>query len=549
MATTADIVSLQTQIDALTATLTVLTTPGDPGEPLNTGDTAWMLCSTALVLFMTMPGLALYYSGMVREKNMLACTMQVFTICCLVTFLWLVFGYSLSFGPAIVNMDAATGLPVKTTELWGDGSRLWLQGLSIGTYHFMAPTIPESVFCTYQLTFAIITCALICGSFADRMKFIPMIIFITVWHLAVYCPLAHANWHPSGLMKNIGVLDYAGGNVVHICSGASGLATVLVVGNRRGFGKERFEPHNILLTFMGMSMLWVGWFGFNAGSALGANFNAGYAMLATQIATSVAALMWLLTEWAIRKKPSVLGMISGAIAGLVCITPAAGYVDMTGAFFIGFFGGPLCYAGAQLKHMVGFDDALDAFGVHAIGGIVGGIATAFFANPKVNVFGTPSPFLFDYAKKQKLTVPYVGSTAYDGYVDPNDATIIYKYGPYSKVKGVYYGNMQEGGFQLGAQVAGILFAFFWAFTFTLVICKVIDLTIGMRVSEEDEEMGLDSSIHGETNTGKQIMKGEYDVNSSAHGGIGGASFDPMHPTVQSWGVAPNMTASAGDQLA
>lgn len=287
--------------------------------------------------------------------------MQIFTIACLVTFLWLIFGYSLAFSPAQPNGHK--------NEVYGNADRLWLQGMMINTAHSLAPTIPEALFCAYQLTFAIITAGLICGAFADRMKYHSMIIFITFWHLIVYCPLAHSNWHPSGWMYQLGVLDFAGGNVVHICSGVSGLAAVMVIGNRKGFGSERFEPHNILITFMGMSMLWVGWYGFNAGSAYAANSRAAYALLATQIATSVSSLMWMFTEWGVRKQPSILGMINGAIAGLVCITPAAGYVDMTGAFFIGFFGGPLCYLGAQLKHYLGFDDALDAFGVHAIGGI------------------------------------------------------------------------------------------------------------------------------------------------------------------------------------
>jgi Amt family ammonium transporter len=419
---------------------------------------------------------------MVREKNVLACTMQVFTICSLITVLWMVFGYSLSFAPAFPNGH--------TMEVFGNADRLWLRGMTLRTFHYLAPTIPESVFCTYQLTFAIITAGLICGSFADRMKFLPMIVFITLWHLCVYCPIAHANWHPQGFMKNLGVLDYAGGNVVHICSGASGLATVAVVGNRKGFGKERFEPHNILLSFMGMSMLWVGWFGFNAGSAGGANFNAGYAMLATQIATSVASLTWLMTEWVIRKKPSVMGMISGAVAGLVCITPCSGYVDMTGAFFIGFFGGPLCYLGAQLKHYLGYDDALDAFGVHAIGGIVGGIANGFFATDQVNPFPAPTPFQYNWAVKNKAT-----TTDPSGYAAPDGNTYIY--GPFMPPKGVYYGNTVVGGYQLASQLCGICFAVGWSFAWTYVICKLVDVTLGLRVSEADELEGLDTSIHGE----------------------------------------------------
>ena len=253
---------------------------------------------------------------------------------------------------------------------------------------------------------------------------------------------------------------------MHICSGVSGLATVLVIGNRKGFGKERFEPHNILVTFIGMSMLWVGWYGFNAGSAYGANQNACYALLATQIATSVSALMWMFTEWIVRKQPSTLGMINGALAGLVCITPAAGYVDMTGAFFIGFVGGPLCYFGAHLKYHFGFDDALDAFGVNAIGGIVGGLATGFFATDKVAV-----PFM--YGDRAGLAI-----------------------------NGVFYGNFGSGCYQLGIQIVGIIFTIGWSFSFSYVILQIIDNTIGLRVCRGAEELGLDYSIHSESNIGQ-----------------------------------------------
>ena len=383
--------------------------------------------------------------------------MQVFTICCLITFLWLVFGYSLSFSPAARNGPSDEVFH----EVYGNGDRLRLRGMMMRTTHMLAPTIPEALFCAYQLAFAIITAGLICGSFADRMKYHSMIIFITLWHIGVYCPLAHSNWHPHGWLYQLGVLDFAGGNVVHICSGVSGLAAVLVIGNRKGFGKERFEPHNILVTFMGMSMLWVGWYGFNAGSAYGANQNACYALLATQISTSVSALMWMFTEWGVRKQPSILGMINGAVAGLVCITPAAGFVDMTGAFFIGFFGGPLCYLGAQLKHYLGLDDALDAFGVHAIGGIVGGIAVAFFATDKV---GLP----FSYGK-------HAGEP----------------------ILGIYYSGINVGGRQLAIQLVGITYAIGWSFIVSYAILQAIDKTIGLRVSSADEVTGLDSSIHGE----------------------------------------------------
>eukprot|EP01035_Chromulina_nebulosa_P027607 gene27607-36331_t len=295
------------------------------GPDFSPGDTAWMLTSTALVLFMTMPGLALFYSGMVRSKNVLATVMQSFAITCLITFLWLCYGYSIAFGP--VSASNTTPHPV-----YGSGDRTWLNGMTVYTVHQLAPTIPESVFCMYQLTFAIITAALITGSFADRMRF------------------AHSVWHPQGFLFQSGALDFAGGDVVHICSGVSGLTSAIYLGHRKGYGKAKFEPSNILITFIGMSMLWVGWFGFNAGSAGAANGRAGMAMLVTQISTAVASLSWMGTEWIVRGQPSVAGMASGAIAGLVVITPMSGYVDQTGAFIGGLLGGPWCYFGAQIKH-------------------------------------------------------------------------------------------------------------------------------------------------------------------------------------------------------
>jgi Amt family ammonium transporter len=310
----------------------------------------------------------------------------------------------------------------------------------------------------FQLTFAIITPALICGSIADRMKYWPMMLFIALWDLAVYCPIAHCNFYKYGLMARFGTLDFAGGNVVHISSGTAGLVAALILGNRKGWKPRDYDshpPHNILLTYMGMSMLWVGWYGFNAGSAVAANDLAGNAMLGTQIATSTAALSWMLTECCFRKKPSVLGMVNGAIAGLVAITPACGYVDMTGAFFTGLFGGFFCYFGAQLKHRVfKIDDALDAFGVHAIGGIVGGVCVGFFASEQVT-------------------------------------------GSY-EVQGVYYSSRWVGLNQLAKQVAGICFALTWSAIGSFIILKGIDVTIGLRVSEEEEDSGLDSSLHGET---------------------------------------------------
>ena len=353
---------------------------------LNSGDTAWMLTSTALVLFMSIPGLALYYGGMTREKNVLSTTMQTFTIACLVTVTWICFGYSLAFSPSVPATRSDEALK-NDFSVYGDASRFWLQGMHLDSYHINAPTVPEAVYCAYQLCFAIISSALICGSFAERMEYRALCLFTIIWHITVHCPLAHAVWHPDGFLYQSGALDYAGGCVIHIASGVSGLVCAVYLGKRTGWHpkSEEFEPHNILLSLVGASMLWVGWFGFNAGSANGANERAGYAILMTQIATATAALAWILTDWFYSKHPSVLGIISGAISGLVAITPASGYVDVNGAFFIGLLAGPLCYGGAQLKHYLGYDDSLDAFGVHAIGGIVGSLLTGFFVTSAVQI--------------------------------------------------------------------------------------------------------------------------------------------------------------------
>ena len=279
--------------------------------------------------------------------------MQSFSVCCAVSIAWMFFGYSLAFMP---------GSPV-----FGDYSRFFLINLDLYSSHPNAPTVPETVYCTFQLGFAVITAALACGSSADRMKFISMIIFIVLWHLLSYCPIAHACWTSEGFLASAGVLDYAGGNVVHIGAGMAGLVSSLMVGKRRGFGQKKFIPSNILYTITGACFLWVGWFGFNAGSASGANAQAGLAMITTQIATATAAFSWIIMEYIVTRQPTVLGMINGAVAGLVAITPAAGFVDCTGAFFIGLLSGPVCYYGVRLKRYVGSDDALDAFGLHAIG--------------------------------------------------------------------------------------------------------------------------------------------------------------------------------------
>ncbi|MEE8623528.1 MAG: ammonium transporter, partial [Alphaproteobacteria bacterium] len=383
------------------------------------------------VLVMTIPGVALLYGGMVRKKNVLATTMQVFAICCLVSVLWMIVGYSLAF--------------TEGTAYLGGLSRVLLRGMGVDA---LSGTIPESVFMTFQMTFAIITPALIVGSFADRMKFSALLWFIGAWAIVVYAPIAHWVWGPGGFLGAAGVLDFAGGTVVHINAGIAGLVGALVLGKRLGYGVEFLAPHNLVLSLIGASLLWVGWFGFNAGSALAANGNAGMAMAVTQIATATAALSWMFAEWLFRGTPSVLGIISGAIAGLVAITPASGYVDPTGALAIGGVAGVACYwASTVLKPRLGYDDSLDVFGIHAVGGIVGATLTGVFA------------------------VEAIGGT-----------------------KGALEGNVG----QILLQLYGIGVTIAYCAVATFIILKVVDLVIGLRTSEEVERDGLDQSLHGET---------------------------------------------------
>ena len=407
-------------------------TPAFAQDALDTGDTAWMLTSTVLVLLMTIPGLALFYGGMVRKKNVLTTVMQSFAITCLMTILWMVAGYSLAF---------TDGDSVNT---WIGGlDKAFFAGVSVDS---MSGTIPESVFITFQMTFAIITPALIAGAFADRMKFSAMLLFLAAWSLIVYAPITHWVWG-GGFLGEEGVLDFAGGTVVHINAGVAGLVAALVLGKRRGYGTENMAPHNLVLSLIGASLLWVGWFGFNAGSAVGANGTAGMAMLVTQIAAAAAALSWMTVEWIVRGKPSVLGIISGAVGGLVAITPAAGFVDPVGALVIGIAGGGACYWGAaKLKVMLGYDDSLDAFGVHGIGGIVGALLTGVFAVEAIG--GTP---------------------------------------------GVFEGNTG----QLWTQFVGILVTIVWSAVATFVILKIVQMLIGLRVDDEAEIEGLDINLHGE----------------------------------------------------
>ncbi|MGN7614409.1 ammonium transporter, partial [Magnetococcales bacterium HHB-1] len=338
-------------------------------DSLDKGDTAWMLVATALVLFMTIPGLSLFYAGMVRVKNVLSVLMQCFAITAIMTLLWFVYGYSLAFddGGALNNWIGGSG-------------KILLDGVGVDA---LSGSIPETVFVTFQMTFAIITPALIVGAFAERMKFSSMLVFLVAWVTLVYLPVCHWVWG-GGWMSKDGVLDFAGGTVVHINAGVAGLVTALVLGKRKGFPTTAMPPHSLPLTVMGAGMLWVGWFGFNAGSAVAADGAAGMAMLVTQIAAAAAAVAWMLVEWIVHKKPSALGLVTGAVGGLVAITPASGFVTPMGALIIGLVSGVICFFGATtLKRVAGYDDSLDAFGVHGIGGIVGAILTGVFAAPSL----------------------------------------------------------------------------------------------------------------------------------------------------------------------
>jgi len=418
---------------------------GDEAK-VDTGDAAWMLVSTALVLMMTVPGVALFYAGMVRKKNVLATMMQSFSICALVTVLWMVAGYSLAFGEG---------------NAWiGDFSRFFLGGLAenwdkpftLGSGDAaVATTIPESVFLTFQMTFAVITAALITGAVADRMKFSALLLFIGLWTLLVYSPVAHWVWHPNGWIFSLGALDFAGGTVVHINAGVAGLVAAIVLGKRVGYGSDNLSPYNLGFAVIGAALLWVGWFGFNAGSALGSSGGrAGMAMLVTQIAAAAAVLSWLAAEWIGKGKPSVLGAISGAVSGLVAITPAAGFVLPGSALIIGLVAGVAGYWGATaLKRALKYDDSLDAFGVHGVCGIVGALLVGFLA-----------------------------------------------YGPLSATTAVPEG-LSGGMEQFIKQVIAVAATMVFTAIATWILLKVTDVIIGLRVTEEEEREGLDVALHGE----------------------------------------------------
>ncbi|HVI51023.1 MAG TPA: ammonium transporter [Candidatus Sulfotelmatobacter sp.] len=407
-----------------------------PVLKLDSGDTAWMLTSGVLVLMMLVPGLALFYGGLVRKKNVLAVLMQSFFAAGLLSVLWAVLGYSLAF--------------TEGNAFFGGFSRVLMAGVAPDTISALAPTIPETVFAFFQCTFAIITPVIILGGPADRMKFSAAMIFLAVWLLAVYSPIAHMVWGPGGFLSGAGVLDFAGGTVVHINSAVAGLVASIMIGKRSGHGTENLAPHNLVLTMIGGALLWVGWFGFNAGSALSSGASAGFALFNTHLATAAAVVSWSLAEWVLRGKPSLLGAVSGAVAGLVAITPACGFVGVGGALIIGLAAGVVCYWGVSgFKSMFGYDDALDVWGVHGLGGILGALLTGVFA------------------------LSAVGGTGKSGLLDGNPGQVL-------------------------LQAEGILMTLVWSGVISFIILKVLDLTIGLRVSKEVEVEGLDLALHGET---------------------------------------------------
>ena len=402
---------------------------GAEAAALDSGTTGWMLTASVLGLMMTVPGIALFYGGMVRRKNMLSIAGQCFGTCCLVSVIWVLLGYSLAFSGG--------------NEYIGDFAMLFLASLELDT---LRGTFPESLYVVFQLGFAVVAAALITGAVADRMKFSAILAFVGAWSLLVYAPVVHWIWG-GGFLKEEGVLDYAGGTVVHINAGVAGLVACLMVGKRTGYGAENMAPHNPLFSVIGVSLLWIGWFGFSAGSSLSAGGNAAFAMLVTQTSAAAGALTWMFYEWAVLKKPSVLGLVSGAVAGLVAVTPAAGFVSPAGAVGIGMIAGfTCCWACAWLKYSIGYDDALDVFGIHGIGGLLGAVLTGVFALEEIG-----------------------------------------------NAPGAVEGNLR----QVWVQLEGVLFVAGWSAIVTLGILYTIKLFIGLRVTAEEEAEGLDYSQHGE----------------------------------------------------
>jgi Amt family ammonium transporter len=407
-----------------------------PAPPkIDTGDTAWVLVSTALVLAMTAPGVMLFYGGMVRSKNAMDTIMQSFVILCLISVQWVLWGYSLAFGPD-------KGHIIGGLEWFG------LNGVGLEPNTDYAATIPHQAFMLFQMMFAVITPALITGAFAERTKFKSFLLFTLLWATFIYDPLAHWVWGVGGWLRNLGALDFAGGTVVHISSGIAGLACAIVIKRRMGLGKEGIHPNNLPMTLLGASLLWFGWFGFNAGSALSAGALATSTFTATNTATAAAALSWMIAEWIYRGKPSALGAASGAVAGLVAITPASGFVGPISSIWIGIGAGLLCYLAVMLKPMFGYDDALDAVGIHGIGGTWGALATGLFASKAVNSAGAD---------------------------------------------GLFFGNPA----QLGIQAVAVLTSYVFVFVGTLIILGLVNAITGLRVSQEEEQAGLDQSQHAE----------------------------------------------------
>lgn len=406
-----------------------------PPPKIDTGDTAWLLISSALVLAMTAPGLALFYGGMVRSKNALGTIMQSFIILCLISVQWVLWGYSLAFGP-------------DKGHLIGGLEWLGLNGVGLEPNADYGATVPHQAFMIFQMMFAVIAPALITGAFAERMKFSGFLVFTLLWATLIYDPLAHWVWAVGGWMRNLGALDFAGGTVVHISSGASALACAIVLRPRLGYGKEHMAPHNLPMTVLGASLLWFGWFGFNAGSAVASGALATSAFVVTNTATAAAALAWMAAEWLYRGKPTVLGAASGAVAGLVAITPASGFVGPMPSIMIGVGAGVFCYLAVLWKSKWGYDDALDVVGIHGIGGIWGALATGLFASKVINPAGAD---------------------------------------------GLFHGNPA----QLGIQVLAVVVSAGFAFLGTFVILKLLDGAMGLRISEDEERMGLDLSQHEE----------------------------------------------------
>ena len=419
-------------ITFLTVGIAFAETPSSP--KVDTGDTAWILISSALVMLMT-PGLALFYGGMVRTKNVLGTIMQSFIALGVISIQWVIYGYSLAFGPDIGHVI---------------GSLKWvgLQGVGLDPFPEYSATIPHQAFMIFQMMFAVITPALITGAFAERFKFKTYLVFLILWATFVYDPIAHWVWGTGGWIKNLGALDFAGGLVVHISSGVAALAAVLVVGKRRGYGDEPMPPHNMTMTLLGAALLWFGWFGFNGGSAVASGSLATSAFVVTHISTAAAALSWMIAEWLYRGEPTVLGAASGAVAGLVAITPASGFVGPISAILIGLVAGVLCYSAINLKIKLGYDDSLDVVGVHGVGGTWGALATGLFASKVINSAG-------------------------------ND--------------GLFFGNPSL----IGIQALSVISAWIYSFVVTLIILKVLDWTMGLRVTDEHEVNGLDLSQHGE----------------------------------------------------